>query len=64
MSKIKKEKGDDSMEVNLVTINDVQRFCNEMIEKGMGDFRFVVDFDWKYKLLNNLRVRKDSIILK
>jgi len=62
----KKEIEDGLTQLNIVTIHDLQKFCDQMIKNGRGNYRFVVDFDWKYKLLDKMKIRDDSkaIILK
>ena len=57
---------DGSVAININTIRDLQKFCNEMIEQGMGDYRPVIDFNWKYALMTSMIVKRNtqSILLK
>jgi len=61
-----KESEDGSVAININTIRDLQKFCEEMIEKGMGDYRPVIDFNWKYALMTRMTVKSNtqSILIK
>lgn len=57
---------DGSVAININTIRDLQKFCEELIERGMGNYRPVIDFNWKYALMTRMTVKSNtqSILIK
>ena len=57
---------DGSVAITINSIRDLKKFCDEMIEKGMGDYRPVIDFNWKYSLPTRMTIKENtqSILIK